>query len=404
MAQLVGPAPSQGLGDNEGNVPFYAIWDHWWIYESDYYWSLLEKANLDNPTQLTSRGKTIQIQHACINRALLTCKLIEQFWAPNLEKRTNGQLKLTVRSLPELGVAGPDTMQLISDGTLDMTNVYNAYIVGELPLAEVTTLWGLFPDHQTAFESLAKILPSMDAILAEETGEGIVVNHNWFAGNDQFLFSKKPLRAPEDFHGLKTRSHSAALSDWLNGMGSYAQFVAFSEIYIALERSIIDAAFTDAMAGHGQRLYEIVNYINGPLISFLPSSNLVNARVWNQIPADLQQIFIEEGAKSELEQLRLASVQNIVGVQDNLDADIELVEFSPEIREHSFNMAVMQYVIPDWLRRLGYPGRNSDAVALFNEYVGSYVGLRIEPDGSVTQIRITEGPHVGRTMEQVMSK
>ena len=404
LHQLVGPAPTYDLGDGDGNVPLYALEQHEWIYESDYYQSLLEKAKIANPTPLSSRGERITIRHACINRALLPCILIQDYWVPNLEARTDGQLKLVVTSFPELGVAGPDTLQLVSDGTLSMANVYNGYIAGELPVAEVLSLWGLYPDHQTSFESSAVTLPGLDAILTQETDGGVVINHNWYSGNDQFIFSKKPLRTLEDFRRLKTRSHSASLSDWINGIGAEAQFLAFAEVYTALERGILDAGVTGATPGYGQRWYEVIGYMNGPLTSWLPTSNVFNTDVWNSIPADLQQIFIEEAAKSELEQLRLASIQNLVGVQDNSDAGIELVEFSPEIREHSFNVAVMENVIPGWLRRLGYPGRNYSAVSLFNEYVGPYVGLRIESDGSVTQTRITEGPHAGKTMEQVLSE
>ena len=103
--QMVGPAPLKpsgaadtDLGDSEGNVPLSALEDHLWLYDSDYYWSLLERASLENPTALTSSGESITVQHACINRALLPCKIIEQYWAPNLEARTNGQLLLEVSS------------------------------------------------------------------------------------------------------------------------------------------------------------------------------------------------------------------------------------------------------------------------------------------------------------------
>ena len=398
--QLVGPAPmtpagepDADLGDSEGIVPLSALEDHLWLYESDYYKSLIEKANLTNPTELTSSGESIEIQHACINRALLPCKIIEQYWAPNLEARTNGQLILTVSSFPELGLAGPDTLQLVSEGTLSMANIYTGYVAGELPAIEVQSLWGIYPDWETMYYSLTDMHQQLEEMVARETNGGIVVNHNWYSGNDQFFFSKKPLRTLEDFDGLKTRSHAAALSDWINGMGADAQFIAFSEVYTALERGIIDAGVTGSTPGYGQRWYEVAGYLNGPLKSLLSTNNIVNAEVWEGIPPDLQQIFIEEGTKSELEQLRLTSIQNVTGVQKNIDAGMELVEFTPELAEYSLNVAVMEHVVPGWLRRLGYPGRNDDAVEMFNEHVGPYVGVSIGSDGSVGTADITKGPH-----------
>ena len=398
--QMVGPAPltlsgepDSDLGDSDGNVPLSALQDHLWLYDSDYYKSLVERANLTNPTELTSSGESITVQHACINRALLPCKIIEQYWAPNLEARTNGQLILEVSSFPELGLAGPDTLQLVSDGTLSMANIYTGYVAGELPAIEVQSLWGIYPDWETMYYSLTDMHPQLEAMVAQETGGGIVVNHNWYSGNDQFFFSKKPLRTLEDFDGLKTRSHAAALSDWINGMGAEAQFLAFAEVYTALERGILDAGVTGSTPGHGQRWYEVTTYLNGPLKSLLSTNNIINADEWDKIPEDLQQIFIEEGAKSELEQLRLTSIQNVTGVQKNIDAGMELVEFTPELADYSLNVAVKEHVIPGWLRRLGYPGDGDDAVQMFNEHVGPYVGMSIGADGAVSEAPITKGPH-----------
>ena len=407
--QLVGPAPaaarhSRSLGDDNGMVPLEALQDHLWLYESDYYQSLIERANLRDPTGLTSTGESIEVQHTCINRSLLPCRLIELYWAPNLEARSNGQLKLVVRSLPELGLSGPDTPQLVSDGTLSMADIYLGYLAGQLPAFEVQSLWGIYPDWETIYLSLTDMHPQLEAMVAEATGGGIIVNHNWYSGSDQFLFTKDPLRTLADFEGLKTRSHSQALSDWISGMGGEAQLMAFAEVYTALERGIIDAGVTGATPGYGQRWYEVANYLNGPLRSLLSSNNVINADVWNDIPADLQQIFIEEGAKAELEQLRLTSIQNVIGVERIIDAGMTLVEFSPELAEHSFDVAVIEHVIPGWLNRVGYPGQGDNAVATFNEHVGPYVGLRIESDGSVAQVPIIQGPHAGNTMEQVLTR
>lgn len=401
--QLVGPvpltldgSPDADLGDSDGNVPLAALQDHLWLYESDYYHSLVERANLENPTALVSSGESIEIQHVCINRTLLPCKIIEQFWAPSLEERTNGQLTLVVSSFPELGLAGPDTLTLVGDGTVAMANIYTGYVAGELPGIEVQSLWGIYPDWETMYYSLTGMHSDLEQMVSDETDGGIVVNHNWYSGNDQFFFSKTPLRTLEDFEGLKTRSHAAALSDWIEGMGAEAQFIAFSEVYTALERGILDAGVTGSTPGYGQRWYEVSSYLVGPLKSLLSTNNVINAEVWEGIPADLQQIFIEEGAKSELEQLRMTSIQNVTGVIKNTQLaqpPMELVEFSPELADHSLNVAVKQHVIPGWLNRLGYPDSGDEAVALFNEHVGPYVGMSIGADGTVSDAPITKGVH-----------
>ncbi len=403
VSQLVGPATVAGLGGADRHahvgvaptrdVPLSALMEHLWLYESDYYSQLIEKAKLLNPTELVSSGESFEIQHACINRRISPCMLIEQFWAPNLEARTNGQIKLAVTSFPELDLTGLDTLQLVSEGTLSMANVYSGYVAGAFPEIEVQSLWGIYPDWETMYLSLTSMHSELESMVLQETDGGRVVNHNWFTGNDQFFYSKKPLSALEDFKGLKTRTHAAALTDWIEGMGADAQFIALTEVYTSLDRGILDAGVTGAALALSQRWPEVSKYMNGPLKSLISTNNVVNKDVWEKIPADLQAIMIEEGAKSELEGLRLTAIQNLIATQQNLDAGMELVEFSPELQAHSQNVAVMEHVVPGWLRRVGYPEKGAEAVALFNSNVGPYVGLEIAADGSVQSVPITKGPH-----------
>ncbi|GIT44231.1 MAG: hypothetical protein Ct9H300mP11_21670 [Chloroflexota bacterium] len=84
--------------DLKARFPLDAIEEHAWIFESEYYKSLPGTAKLTKPTELVSTGESIKLQHACINRTLLWCKLIEAYLIPNLTERTNGQVEFSVSS------------------------------------------------------------------------------------------------------------------------------------------------------------------------------------------------------------------------------------------------------------------------------------------------------------------
>ena len=142
---------------------------------------------------------------------------------------------------------------------------------------------------------------------------------------------------------------------------------------------------TGADAAYGQRWYEVTDYINGPLVSFPSNNNIINGKFWAKLPEDLQQILIEEAAKSELEALRIASIQNEMGLLKNTDAGLEFVEFSDVLKDRSLNSSVMQHVIPAWVNRVG--GGNEPIIKIFNDKVGPLVGLHINEDGSVTKTK-----------------
>ena len=405
---LVGPAATQGaleelsddlgvtLGDDAGIVPLDAIMEGKWIFESDYYQLLLEKARLANPTELVSQDENITLQYACINRTTLQCKIVPAYFVRNVLERTDGQVNIEITSFPELGLAGFDTMTLLSDGTLAAAEIYGGYVGGEYPTLAVQYLWGLWPNHQTHYEVLTNVFDDIERVIKEETGAQVLL-HLWIAGDDQFFFSKQRLEKPEDFKGVKTRSHSTELSDWINYMGAEAQAMAFAEVYTALERGILDAGVTGANPGLSQRWYEVTDYLNGRLYSFNATTGVVNGEVWDKIPADLQQILLEEGAKHELEALRLAAIQNITGVARNVEAGLELVEFGPEAQALSKEAARNQ-VIPNWLKRVGYPEKGHDTVDVFNNKIGPFVGLEIVADAaaengfSIIEAPITKGP------------
>ena len=54
------------------------------------------------------------------------------------------------------------------------------------------------------------VIKDIDDLVLAETG-GVIINHNWYAGNDQFFFCRGKVDTLDGFAGKKTRSRSAAL-------------------------------------------------------------------------------------------------------------------------------------------------------------------------------------------------
>ena len=386
MGQLDGPAPDVALGDFDGNVTAEAIQKHAYVFESAYYQSVLERANLENPTPLVSEGLEFDIQYACINRALLWCALKEKYMFPRVLERTNGQLRLITTSFPELGIAGPDVHTLVADGTLAMADIAQ-YIAGAFPAIEIGSLFGIYPSLEHNYIAMANITPELRDLAVESTEGGQYISLNWHSGNNVFFFSKDPLDTVDAWKGKKIRTPTAAMSSWLRGMEADAQFMAFTEVYTALERGILEAAMTGGDAGFGQRWYEVTDYINGPVISWDNSAVVMNKDQWDKLPEDLQRILLEEAAINELEELRTATVQHEMGLLKNTNAGLEYRPFSPELQAYAFENAVLGALMPSWVERVGGP--NEPIIDVFNEKVGPIVGVKVNSDGSVVEAPVT---------------
>ena len=395
FGRLVGPAPGVSekentetgemelddpLGDGNGMVPLAFVEKNRHIFETDYYRSLIEKARLTDPTPLTSSGENFKIQYACINRALLPCVLQTVYFAENIKERTEGQVDFEVSSYPELGLAGSDMIELVQQGTIEFAQIQPAYVGGTWPLIDIIYVWGLWKDFKSEHEANTALLPVLDAGVEEETQGGKLIYHIWYGGNDQYFFSKRGAEK-EDFEGLKTRSHGTTMTDAINGLGGEGQFMAFAEVYTALERGILDAGVTGAHAGHGQRWYEVTDNLIGPFISMPMGFETMNRDTWGRIPADLQAIIIEEGAKMELENLRLAAVWNETGVQVNVDKGMTFIPWSDEMKQFVYEEVALGRVLPNWIVRVG-----PEEIAIWNEHVAPWAKVQIEDDGSLTFI------------------
>ena len=164
------------------------------------------------------------------------------------------------------------------------------------------------------------VIKDIEDLVLAETG-GVIVHHNWYAGNDQFFFCRGEGRHTGRLRRQEDPQPQRSSADWTNGMGASAQFLAFAEVYTAMERGILDCGVPGADSGFEQRWYGVTDYIIGPLVSFPSNNNVIKAEKWASIPDNLQQIILEEAAKSEPEAMRISVIQNEMGLLKNTSDD-----------------------------------------------------------------------------------
>ena len=130
---------------------------------------------------------------------------------------------------------------------------------------------------------------------------------------------------------------------------------------------------TVAFAAHAQRWYEVTDYMVGPLSSQLLNTVIVNGEVWEGLPSDIQQILLEEGARHELDSIRVTPAWNEVWIQRNIDAGLEYQEFSDDLMDHMRNVVATEHVVPGFISRQDEDNRDN-IIALFNEKIAPIVG------------------------------
>ena len=341
-----------------------------------------EAAMISSDTQLVTRGESFEFQLTCINRTVAACELINSYFIPEVEKRTDGQVEFSITSFPELGIAGGDTLRLIEDNTLEMAVVYSGYVGGDLPLLDVGNLWGLSPSEEAHLVLTDAIHEDLVQVLKDVTGGQPIMRHYY---PNQFIFSSDPLDTLADFEGKQIRQHSAILGDLLAGLGAEGQFVAFADVYTALERGVLDAGVTGGEPGHSQRWYEVTQYLYGPIVGSVAVAYVtMSSDSWERLPEDIQQILLETGRDYEdLAKKTLIEEWNVISVDANVESGMIHKPFSDEVQARMREVA-LTVILPNWVERTGGP--NSDAVTLYNDKVAAIIGVAINPDGTASEI------------------
>ncbi|MGH7302335.1 MAG: TRAP transporter substrate-binding protein DctP [Candidatus Rokuibacteriota bacterium] len=304
-----------------------------------------------------------------INRTLDPWKLYQE-WAQTVEKRTNGRVQFELTSLPELGLGGAETLRILRTGVVDVTETYGGYVAGELPLVEILELPGIFPDPQTAKKAILAWKPTETKLLDQKANAVLLAMAVY---PDQAFFSKKLVRKPADFKGLKTRVHSVALASLVAGLGGEPLTIAFAEVYTALERGTLDAAISGTKPGFGLRWYEVSKYLVGP-ISMRPHVALaVNKTTWRRLPPDIQKIMKDEAETLvEAKSFELIEGWNKEGIDKSVEKGMEHIPFSPETQA-AIKEVLRNKVVPDWVKRAG----GAEAARLFNEIIAPLVGFKV---------------------------
>ena len=251
----------------------------------------------------------------------------------------------------------------------------------DLPIVDISNLWGLYPDYETHIKIIEATREDLFRIVAESAGGAKILGYQLYPNN--FYFANRPLRTKADFKGMKTRSHSTVLGDLISGMGAEAQFVAFSEVYTALERGILDTAVSCGTCGSGLRWYEVSKYLVGPIVALGHTWVTINGDRWAEMPPDIQAIIQEEATRHEALTMKNATgLWDQNGIDENVAAGMEYIPFNDELVE-SMRQAAISKVLPQWIKRVGGP--DSEGARIYNEKVAPLLRIRVLPDGSAEE-------------------
>ena len=150
----------------------------------------------------------------------------------------------------------------------------------------------------------------------------------WMDGGSRSLYTKKPVRKPEDLKGQKIRMMGNPLFvDTMNAMGGNGISMGYGEVYTAIQTGVVDGAENNPptllTANHyqaGAKYYTQTNHL------IIPEILVMSQVAWDKLtPAD-QALFKKFGREAQLEQRKLWDAYTVDAVAKLKAAGVEFID------------------------------------------------------------------------------
>ncbi len=245
------------------------------------------------------------------------------YWmADELEKRSNGQMKMTLYPNNTLG----DTRANIES----MQN--NSVQIGEgssAPLAIFTqdfmpmSLPFFFANYENAYAFAdSDFMHELEDKMAEEVGVRPV---GWMLNGARCLSnSKRAVTTPEDMKGLKIRvMENDIYIKTFESLGASPTAMSFAEVFTALQQGTVDGQDNPSNITNTSKFYEVQKYFTDLYHCIDLAPVMVSEEWYQSLPADLKEIF-DEVLDETIDYQRKLS-------QDSEAADLEVIGSTCEI-------------------------------------------------------------------------
>jgi len=207
-------------------------------------------------------------------------------WAKEIEKRTNGRVKITVHTGGTLTPADKCYDGVVK-GISDIGFSVLAYTRGKFPLFEVVDL----PlGSRSGYASTRLINDFYKEFKPKEFDEVKVM---YLHGHGPAIYhTKKAVRKLEDLKGMKIRCTGLA-TRIVTLLGGAPVAMPMPETYDSLSRGVVDGTLNPLEALQGFKFGEVVKFSTESYGSANSSGFFIvmNKDKWNALPADIQQII-----------------------------------------------------------------------------------------------------------------
>lgn len=214
-----------------------------------------------------------------------------------LETETDGVVEVQIFPNAQLG-SEEEASQMVKLGLLSASAAGSGGLASFVPEAELFNLPFIFRDLPHFYRVLDGPVGQQVAATIEKKLNCVVLGY-WFSGIRNVWNSKRPIRTPDDFKGLKIRVMSSAiLVETFNALGAQATPMSFGQLYSALQMGVVDGAETDHIDLIQERFYEVTKYVSYTNHMFLAIALIFSKKQFDKLPPNIRNAVLTAGRAS----------------------------------------------------------------------------------------------------------
>ncbi len=205
-----------------------------------------------------------------------------EYFAANVEKRTNGRVQIKVFPGEQLGSL-KDTMEMVRKGSNVMVSTDSGYLADFVPDFGILNGPYLLRQPQDFKKLLASDWYAEITRKAHDAGFQVLA-FNWYFGARQIL-GNRPVRNLNDMKGLSIRVPPVPMFiETFKALGARGITLQWSEVYSGLQQKVVDAVEAPLPTLYGSKLYESAKVISmtSHFVAYLGVS--MNAQVFDNLP------------------------------------------------------------------------------------------------------------------------
>jgi TRAP-type C4-dicarboxylate transport system substrate-binding protein len=242
---------------------------------------------------ITSRSASAQTAELKVSHFLPPNHTIQKalvMWSDDLEKKSDGRLKLRIYPAGQLGGGPNRQFDAARNGVVDMAFSLHGATPGRYPMTELASLPFAAPSAGNKSTVTSRRLSELAPEYLAKEHEGLRIL--WMAVTPPLMFhSKMPIKTIADFKGKRIRYAGVQFKNIIDSLGAVPLLVPPQETQDGLAKGIIDAATFPYEGAASFDIATVAKYTLEPGVSAATFALVMNPAKYASLPDDLKALI-----------------------------------------------------------------------------------------------------------------